>query len=370
MRNAIAFYACAASAWLPPTPLHCTRARARPALRASDEAEDESIGRRRFVEVLDIEPQQPSATEANRRWTLPSPTWLVSLALLGPLEWLIIAPVLGFLPAKDMSPDVIRAFSRPWPCFSSCATRTRRPCAAAVALPLSPLRLTIDDEQLPVRVARRYDEDSVTAFAAGCARSDVRRDVESLCARHRAAVCARRVRKAGVGRSFDAGRIIWRSRAGIVAARRRGPPGRPFVRAPSSRRYWPRGAATPSSRRSSRRGGPRRRPRRKSRRRARGRRNISRSRRRPSERGHAPRRFAPRRTDGGTTAAPTSGGTAPRRRGRPAAVAGTWLAPCLAQLLAFGLVVVRDREEGRLGTRNDVMNMCIGWGAPTRVIVR
>ena len=29
-----------------------------------------------------------------------------------------------------------------------------------------------------------------------------------------------------------------------------------------------------------------------------------------------------------------------------AAVAGTWLAPCLAQLVAFGLVVVRDREGG------------------------
>ena len=105
MRNAIAFYACAASAWLPPTPLHCTRARARPALRAtSDEAEDAAIGRRRFVEVLGIEPRLPSAQEANRRWDASFPTWLVSLALLGPLEWLIIAPVLGFLPAQDMSP--------------------------------------------------------------------------------------------------------------------------------------------------------------------------------------------------------------------------------------------------------------------------
>ena len=106
MRNFIAFYACAASAWLPPTPLHCTRA---PALRAtSDAVEDAAIGRRRFVEVLGIEPRQPSAQEANRRWDASFPTWLVSLALLGPLEWLIIAPVLGFLPAKDMSPDVIR----------------------------------------------------------------------------------------------------------------------------------------------------------------------------------------------------------------------------------------------------------------------
>ena len=107
MRSAIAFYACAAFAWLPPTPLHCTRARARPALRAKSD-EDAAIGRRRFVEVLDIEPRQPSAQEANRRWDASFPTWLVSLALLGPLEWLIIAPVLGFLPAKDMSPDVIR----------------------------------------------------------------------------------------------------------------------------------------------------------------------------------------------------------------------------------------------------------------------
>ena len=65
MRNAIAFCACAAYAWLPATPLHCTRA---PALRAtSDAAEDESIGRRRFVEVLDIEPRQPSAAEAPDR---------------------------------------------------------------------------------------------------------------------------------------------------------------------------------------------------------------------------------------------------------------------------------------------------------------
>ena len=71
-------------------------------------AEDAAIGHRRFVEVLDIEPRKPSAQEANRRWDASFPTWLVSLALLGPLEWLIIAPVLGFLPAKDMSPDVIR----------------------------------------------------------------------------------------------------------------------------------------------------------------------------------------------------------------------------------------------------------------------
>ena len=45
MRNAIAFYACAAFAWLPPTPLHCTRARARPAAQSDDDklaaAEDE-----------------------------------------------------------------------------------------------------------------------------------------------------------------------------------------------------------------------------------------------------------------------------------------------------------------------------------------
>jgi len=188
MRFAIAFYACAASAWLPPTPLHyCTR----PELRAtSDAAEDESIGRRRFVEVLDIEPRQPSAQEANRRWDASFPTWLVSLALLGPLEWLIIAPVLGFLPAKDMSPDVVRGVLATVALFFVVRDTDETPLRAAVALPLSPLRLTIDDEQLPVpvwkstgelgyregrpnliphrpvRVARRYDEDSVTAFAA------------------------------------------------------------------------------------------------------------------------------------------------------------------------------------------------------------
>ena len=182
MRNAIAFYACAASAWLPPTPLHCTRARARPALRAtSDEdnssrratsddksaaAEDESIGRRRFVDVLDIEPRQPSAQDANRRWDASFPTWLVSLALLGPLEWLIIAPVLGFLPAKDMSPDIVRGVLATVALFFVVRDTDETPLRAAVALPLSPLRLSIDDEQLPVRVARRYDEDSVTAFAA------------------------------------------------------------------------------------------------------------------------------------------------------------------------------------------------------------
>ena len=162
MRIAIAFYACAAYAWLPPTPLHCTRARARPAAASDDDkvaaAEDESIGRRRFVEVLDIEPRQPSAQEANRRWDASFPTWLVSLALLGPLEWLIIAPVLGFLPAKDMSPDVIRGVLATVALFFVVRDTDETPLRAAVALPLSPLRLTIDDEQLPVRVARRYDE--------------------------------------------------------------------------------------------------------------------------------------------------------------------------------------------------------------------
>ena len=164
MRNAIAFCACAASAWLPPTPLHCTRA---PALRAtSDAVEDAAIGRRRFVEVLGIEPRQPSAQEANRRWDASFPTWLVSLALLGPLEWLIIAPVLGFLPAKDMSPDLIRGVLATVALFFVVRDTDETPLRAAVALPLSPLRLSIDDEQLPVRVAQRYSEDSVTAFAA------------------------------------------------------------------------------------------------------------------------------------------------------------------------------------------------------------
>ena len=159
MRNAIAFYACAASAWLPPTPLHCTRARARPALRAtSDEAEDAAIGRRRFVEVLDIEPRQPSAQEANRRWDASFPTWLVSLALLGPLEWLIIAPVLGFLPAKDMSPDVVRGVLATVALFFVVRDTDETPLRAAVALPLSPLRLSIDDEQLPVPVWKSTSE--------------------------------------------------------------------------------------------------------------------------------------------------------------------------------------------------------------------
>ena len=156
MRNAIAYLACATYAWLPPTPLHCTRAR--PALRASDEAEDESIGRRRFVEVLDIEPRQPSATEANRRWDASFPTWLVSLALLGPLEWLIIAPVLGFLPAKDMSPDLIRGLIATVALFFVVRDTDETPLRAAVALPLSPLRLTIDDEQLPVPVWKSTSE--------------------------------------------------------------------------------------------------------------------------------------------------------------------------------------------------------------------
>ena len=154
MRSAIAFYACAAFAWLPPTPLHCTRARARPA--TGDE--DESIGRRRFVEVLDIEPREPSAQEANRRWDASFPTWLVSLALLGPLEWLIIAPVLGFLPAKDMSPDVIRGVLATVALFFVVRDTDETPLRAAVALPLSPLRLTIDDEQLPVPVWKSTGE--------------------------------------------------------------------------------------------------------------------------------------------------------------------------------------------------------------------
>ena len=157
MRIAIAFYACAAYAWLPPTPLHCTRARARPAAQ-SDAAEDESIGRRRFVDVLDIEPRQPSATEANRRWDASFPTWLVSLALLGPLEWLIIAPVLGFLPAKDMSPDLVRGLIATVALFFVVRDTDETPLRAAVALPLSPLRLTIDDEQLPVPVWKSTGE--------------------------------------------------------------------------------------------------------------------------------------------------------------------------------------------------------------------
>ncbi len=121
-------------------------------------AEDESIGRRRFVDVLDIEPRKPSATEANRRWDASFPTWLVSLALLGPLEWLIIAPVLGFLPAKDMSPDVIRGVLATVALFFVVRDTDETPLRAAVALPLSPLRLTIDDEQLPVPVWKSTNE--------------------------------------------------------------------------------------------------------------------------------------------------------------------------------------------------------------------
>jgi hypothetical protein len=136
----------------------------------SDEIEDESIGRRRFVEVLDIEPGQPSAAEQSQRWDATFPTWLVSLALLGPLEWLIIAPVLGFLPLKDMQPDILRGVVAAVALFflysSSVRDTDETPLRAAVALPLSPLRLSIDDDQLPVRVAQRYDENSVTAFAA------------------------------------------------------------------------------------------------------------------------------------------------------------------------------------------------------------
>ena len=195
MRIAIAFFACATYAWLPPAPLHCTGARARPArerrstrtssqLRAtSDEgatsrratsddkraaAEDESIGRRRFVDVLDIEPRKPSATEANRRWDASFPTWLVSLALLGPLEWLIIAPVLGFLPAKDMSPDVIRGVLATVALFFVVRDTDETPLRAAVALPLSPLRLTIDDEQLPVPVWKSTSELGYNAIDQTC----------------------------------------------------------------------------------------------------------------------------------------------------------------------------------------------------------
>ena len=49
-----------------------------------------------------------------------------------------------------------------------------------------------------------------------------------------------------------------------------------------------------------------------------------------------------------------------------AAVAGTWLAPCLAQLVAFGLAVVRDREGGSSpGLGND--DVMVSWrGAPVR----
>ena len=153
--------------------------RPRPPVRAtSDEIEDAAIGRRRFVEVLDIEPRQPSAAEQSQRWDATFPTWLVSLALLGPLEWLIIAPVLGFLPLKDMQPDVLRGVVAAVALFflysSSVRDTDETPLRAAAALPLSPLRLSIDDDQLPVRVAQRYDENSVTAFAARGALGAVR----------------------------------------------------------------------------------------------------------------------------------------------------------------------------------------------------
>ena len=50
-----------------------------------------------------------------------------------------------------------------------------------------------------------------------------------------------------------------------------------------------------------------------------------------------------------------------------AAVAGTWLAPCLAQLVAFGLAVVRDREGGSSGPGSKRRNECtLAMGAPTR----
>ena len=348
MRNAIAFCACAAYAWLPPTPLHCTRARARPALRATSEAaEDESIGRRRFVEVLGIEPRQPSAQEANRRWDASFPTWLVSLALLGPLEWLIIAPVLGFLPAKDMSPDVIRGVLATVALFFVVRDTDETPLRAAVAIPLSPLRLTIDDEQLPVRVARRYDEDSVTAFAARGALGATYVVMSNLYAHGIAQPYARDafVRLASAAALTpeelygDPERVLWPLvGAGLQGALVFAPAVAAVLAAGSSYAVEqaiiaPWRPAAPSETEIEEacakaekyfqvtappeRAGPR-----------------AAAFREAADRWRDDRRADERRDY--YRAAATAGS---------AAVAGTWLAPCLAQLVAFGISVVRDRGE-------------------------
>jgi hypothetical protein len=352
MRIAIAFYACAALAWLPPTPLHCTRARARPAAQSDDDkvaaAEDESIGRRRFVEVLDIEPRQPSAQEANRRWDASFPTWLVALALLGPLEWLIIAPVLGFLPAKDMSPDLIRGLIATVALFFVVRDTDETPLRAAVALPLSPLRLTIDDEQLPVRVARRYDDPSVTAFAARGALGATYVVMSNLYAHGIAQPYMRDafVRLASAAALTpeelygDPERVLWPLLgAGLQGALLFAPIVAAVLAAGSSYAVEqaiiaPWRPAAPSETEIEEacaraekyfqvtappeRAGPR-----------------AAAFRAAADRWRDDRRADERRDY--YRAAATAGS---------AAVAGTWLAPCLAQLVAFGLVVVRDREGG------------------------
>ena len=237
----------------------------------------------------------------------------MSPALLGPLEWLIIAPVLGFLPAKDMSPDIIRGVLATVALFFVVRDTDETPLRAAVALPLSPLRLTIDDEQLPVRVARRYDEDSVIA-ARGARRARSGRDVvmSNLYAHGIAQPYARDAFVRLASAAALTPEELYGDPAGLVAARRRGPPGRPGVRAPvaavlaAGSSYaveqaiiapWRLAAPSETEIEACAKAekyfqvtAP------------------------PERAGRAPRPSAPRRTDGATTAAPTSGALLPRCR--------------------------------------------------------
>ena len=122
-------------------------------------------------------------------------------------------------PAKDMSPDLIRGSLRPWVIFRR-ARHGRASLRAAVALPRSP-RLTIDDEQLPVRVAQRYGRQR-----DGCRRKALRRDdvVMSNLAAHGQPSRAGRFCSAGFSGGADARGALRRPGEGALATCRRGPP--------------------------------------------------------------------------------------------------------------------------------------------------
>ena len=145
-----------ARAWLAPRRRAVTHA----PRRASEDAaaiEDAAIGLRRFGETIDAAPGTAPT------WDLMYPTFLVTVALIAPQEWLIAAGFyangLGLLATETSAPDAVRLVAATIALAALWRGDAGEPFRAAVFVSLVTSRLVVNDDALPVRVAARYEDD-------------------------------------------------------------------------------------------------------------------------------------------------------------------------------------------------------------------
>jgi len=129
---------------------------------APDDDEDARLGRQRFADALD---DGALAEGYEQRFPLP----LVTAALLAPTVLAAAAPVLGLLPAGGAPDDAPRFLLATAGAAAVMRGADASLLRAAVALPLCPLRLTGDDDALPARVAARYGAEDLAAAALAAA---------------------------------------------------------------------------------------------------------------------------------------------------------------------------------------------------------